>query len=130
MENKQTILPKWILIVSGLIAIIELSVSFLICFSPQSVIETIDLSAGGVSYLISMWSTRQFALGFIFAFATYKRSVPMLTLSYVFFLVMFIGDLCIGAGLKDSGLMVSALVMSLFASFMLYKLNKHKTLAS
>ena len=127
MENKQNTLPKWMLAISGFIALMEIFVSFLICFSPQSVIENIDLSAGGVSYLISMWSTRQFALGFIFAFATYKRSASMLTLSYIFFLVMFVGDICIGAGLKDIGLVVTAVFMSLFASLMIYMLNKKST---
>ena len=127
MENKQNTLPKWMLTISGFIALMEIFVSFFICFSPQSVIENIDLSAGGVSYLISMWSTRQFALGFIFAFATYKRSASMLTLSYIFFLVMFVGDICIGAGLKDIGLVVTAVFMSLFASLMIYMLNKKST---
>lgn len=65
-------------------------------FSPQSVADNVDLNAKGVDFLIYMWATQQFALGFIFAFATIKKSIPMLTLSYIFFLVMFVVDLIIG----------------------------------
>jgi hypothetical protein len=94
MADKQKSLPAWILIVSGFFAFMELMVSFLIYFSPQSVIETVDLNAKGVDYLFNVWATRQFALGFIFAFAAIKKSVPMLTIAYIFFLVMFVGDFC------------------------------------
>ena len=90
MTEQQKSLPLWILIVSGLFALLEILVSFLICFSPQSVLETVDLTAKGVDYLMYMWAARQFALGFIFGFATLKKSIPMLTIAYIFFLVMFI----------------------------------------
>jgi hypothetical protein len=65
MTEGQKSLPKWILIVSGLFALLELMVSLSLCFSPQSVLETVDLNAKGVDYLIYMWAARQFALGFI-----------------------------------------------------------------
>src|SRR3972149_7093166 len=96
MTEEQKLLPKWILIVSALFALMELGVSLSICFSPQSVLETVDLNAKGVDYVVYMWAARQFALGFIFAFATFKKSIPMLTIAYIFFFVMFIGDLIIG----------------------------------
>ena len=54
MTEGQKSLPKWILIVSGLFALMELMVSVAICFSPQSVLETVDLNAKGVDYLIYM----------------------------------------------------------------------------
>jgi hypothetical protein len=85
MTAIQKSLPKWILIVSGLFALMEILVSFSICFSPQSVLETVDLNAKGIDYLIYMWAARQFALGFIFAFATFKKSIPMLIIAYLFF---------------------------------------------
>ena len=71
MTEGQRSLPKWILIVSGLFALLELMVGVVLCFSPQSVLETVDLNAKGVDYLIYMWAARQFALGFIFAFAAF-----------------------------------------------------------
>jgi hypothetical protein len=81
MAEGQKSLPKWILIVSGLFALFELMVSLSLYFSPQSVVQTVDHNATGVDYLIYMWATRQFALGFIFGFATFKKSVPMLTIA-------------------------------------------------
>jgi len=127
MTEAQKSLPKWILIVSGIFALLELMVSFSLCFSPQSVLETVDLSAKGVNYIIYMWAARQFALGFIFAFATSKKSVPMLTIAYIFFLVMFVGDFLIGISQKENSLIIAALVMCTISSAMLFAINKHKT---
>lgn len=124
MKEGQKSLPKWILIVSGFFALMELMVSFLICFSPQSVVETVDLNAKGVDYLIYMWAARQFALGFIFAFATFKKSIPMLTIAYIFFLVMFVGDFFIGIVQKENSLIISALVMCIVSSVLIGVLNK------
>ena len=126
MTEEQRSLPKWILIVSGLFALLEIMVSLSLCFSPQSVMDTVDLNAKGVDYLIYMWAARQFALGFIFAFATFKRSVPMLTIAYIFFLVMIVGDLLIGISQKNFPLISGALVMCVISSAMIYAINKKK----
>lgn len=126
MTEGQKSLPKWILIVSALFALMELMVSFAICFSSQSVLETVDLNAKGVDYLIYMWAARQFALGFIFAFATFKKSIPMLTIAYIFFLVMFVGDFFIGISQKENSLIISALVMCIISSAMIFAINKRK----
>ena len=126
MSEGQKSIPNWILIVSGLIAILEVIVSLSLCFAPQSVLDTVDLNAKGVDYLIYMWAARQFALGFIFGFATYKKSVPMLTIAYIFFLVMMVGDLFIGVSQKNSSLIVGALVMCIISSALLFALNKRK----
>ena|ERR1700741_3755570 len=126
MTEAQKSLPKWILIVSGLFALMEIMVSFSLCFAPESVVETVDLTAKGVDYLVYMWAARQFALGFIFAFATFKRSVPMLTIAYIFFLVMFIGDLCVGVSQKESSLIIAAVVMCAISSAMIFFINKKK----
>lgn len=124
MTTEHKSLPIWILIVSGFFALIELGVSFSIWFSPQSVLERVDVSAKGVEYLTQMWAGRQFALGFIFAFAAFKKSTPMLTIAYIFFLVMFVGDFVIGMVQKENGLVVSAVVMIAISSVMLFVLNK------
>ena len=126
MATAQSKVARWILVVSGIFALMEIMVSFSICFSPQSVLETVDLTAKGVDYLVYMWASRQFALGFIFAFATFKKSIPMLTLSYIFFLVMFVGDLLIGITVKENSLVFAAVVMCLISSVMIYALNKSK----
>ena len=126
MTEGQKSLPKWILIVSGVFALLEIMVSLSLCISPQSVLETVDLNAEGVDYLIYMWAARQFALGFIFAFATFKKSIPMLTIAYIFFLVMFIGDFFIGISQKNNSLIVSAVVMCIISSALIFILNKRK----
>lgn len=124
MVDEQKTLPIWILIVSGLFALMELMVSVSLCISPQSVLETVDLTAQGVDYLIYMWAARQFALGVIFGYATFKRSIPMLTIAYVFFLVMFVGDFIIGIVQKDNALVISALAMCAISSALLFVINK------
>ncbi|HRH64671.1 MAG TPA: hypothetical protein PLU53_00085 [Bacteroidia bacterium] len=126
MKEEQKTVPTWILIVSGLFAIMELGVSFSLCFSPESVLETVDLTAKGVNYIIYMWAARQFALGFIFGFATFKKSVPMLTLAYLFFFVMFVGDFFVGISQKENALIVAAVVMCSVSSVLIVALNKRK----
>jgi hypothetical protein len=126
MKEEQKTLSTWILIISGLFALLEIMVSILLCFSPQSVLETVDLSAKGVIYLVYMWAARQFALGFIFGFATLKRSIPMLTIAYIFFLVMMVGDLFIGILQKENSLIIAALVMCVISSAMIFAINKRK----
>ena len=126
MTEEQRPIPKWILIVSGLIALMEIGVSASLCISPQSVLETVDLSAKGVDYVIYMWAARQFALGFIFAYATYKKSAPMLTIAYIFFLVMMVGDFFIGIVQKETSLIISAVVMCIISSALIFAISKRK----
>ena len=126
MAEEQKSLPKWILIVSGIFALMELGVSFSLCFSPESVLETVDLNAKGVLYIVYMWAARQFALGFIFGFATIRRSIPMLMIAYIFFLVMFVGDFCVGVLQKDNSLIISAIVMCIISSAMIFTLSKRR----
>lgn len=126
MTTVEKKLPLWILIVSGLFALLEFFVSLSLIISPESVLETVDHSAIGVEFLIYMWATRQFALGFIFAFSTFKQSIPMLTITYTFFLVMLIGDIFIGMYQNDQSLIIGGVVISLIVSGMLYFINKQK----
>ena len=124
MTQEKKSLPKWILIVSGLFALLGLMVSSSLCFSPQSVLQTVDLNAKGVDHLIYMWATRQFTVGFIFGFATLKKSIPMLTIAYIFFLVMNIGDFLIGISQHDSSLYIGALVMCIISSTVVFVTNR------
>lgn len=126
MTEAQSSVPRWILIVSGFFALLEIMVSAALILSPQSVAENVDLSAQGVDYIISMWAARQFALGVIFAFATYKKSPPMLTIAYLFFFVMFVGDLLIGISQNESALIGAALIMCGISSALIYAINKRK----
>lgn len=126
MTTDQRSIPKWILLISGLFAILEIMVSILLWFSPESVVETVDLTAQGVYYIIYMWAVRQFALGFILGFATIKRSIPMLTIAYIFFFVMFAGDFLIGMSQKENSLIISAVVMCIVSAALIFLLNKRK----
>jgi hypothetical protein len=126
MAEAQIRLPAWILVVSGLIAIVEILASVTLSFSPETVLETVDLTAKGVYYLIYMWAARQFALGVIFGVATVKKSVPMLTLSYIFFLVMFVGDFFVGLSQNQNSLVITALVMCLVSTAMIVAVNGRK----
>jgi ABC-type transport system involved in cytochrome c biogenesis permease subunit len=128
MTEVQRSLPKWILIVSGIIALLEVMVSLSLCFSPQSVLENLDLNAKGVYYVVYMWAVRQFALGFIFGYATIKKSIPMLTLAYIFFLVMMIGDMLVGISQKENSLIMAAIVMAAISSVMIYAINKRRNI--
>ena len=124
MSEEQKAVPKWILIVSGIFAVLEILVSVLLCVSPQEVVETIDLNAKGVDYVMYMWAARQFALGVIFGFATVKKSAAMLTIAYIFFLAMFVGEFFIGIAQKENTLVISAVVMCIISSALLFAINK------
>lgn len=124
MQTNQTSLPNWILIVSGLFALLELLVSIALFVSPESMLETVDLNASGVAYLINMWATRQLALGIIFGFATIKKSIPMLTCSYLFLLIVLLGDLYLGISKNEMPLILSAFIMTGVVGTVLYMLNK------
>lgn len=126
MTDGREPVPKWILLISGLFAVLELMVSLSLFFSTEWVLETVDRDAKGVDYLIYMWATRQFAFGFIFAYATLKKSIPMLTLAYIFFSVMMAGDLIVGIIQKDNGLIIGALVMSIISAGLLFAINRRK----
>lgn len=124
MESSKAFIPKWILILTFLFCAMEIGVSFLLWFSPKDVLETADMNASGTQYLFYMWATRQFALGVILGIATIKKSTEMLKLAYIFFLVMFAGDVLIGFVLSQSQLIVSGIVMCLIALLVLVKLPK------
>ena len=116
--------PKWILIVSGLFSMLGFFVTSTLIFSPESVLKTVDLNAKGVNYLIYMWAARQFSVGFIFGFAALKKSILMLTIAYIFFLVMNIADFFIGILQHDPSLYMGAGVMCIISSTLLYFINK------
>lgn len=126
MTNENKTLPKWILIVTGFFAFLEIAVSAALILSPESVAENVDLAAKGVGYVVSMWAARQFALGVIFGYATYKKSPPMLTISYIFFFVMFAGDLLIGISQNEFSLIAAALVMCGISLALIVAINKNK----
>jgi hypothetical protein len=119
-------ITKWILIVSGIFVLLELAGAVMLLFMQDSMADKIDLHARGVDFLLYMWAVRQFALAAIIAVAVYKRSAPMLSLAWIFLLLMFIGDLAIGFVMKDNPMIISAVVMAAIAAIMLYFINRAK----
>ena len=117
-------MPKWILIVSILFALLGFMVSTTLVFAPENAIKTVDFDAKGVDYLIQMWAVRQFTVGFIFLYSVIKKSKPMLNIAYVFFLVMNIGDIIIGFLQDDNSLIIGASIMSVISVIMLYYINR------
>jgi hypothetical protein len=124
MSEVKKSLPKWILIVTGLFALLEVMVSLSLVFAPETVVHEVDLSIKGVDYLIYMWASRQFALGIILGYATIKKSVPMLTIAYIFLLVMFMGDLLIGFSQSNNSLVAAGGVMCVISSALIFAINK------
>lgn len=123
MESEKQ-LPIWLIIVSGLFAALEIMVSLSIWFTPETVVEAATLKSNGVIFLTRMWAVRQFALGCIIGFSTWKKSVPMLTLSYIFLLVMFLGDGLVGIVQKEQPLIMAAALMCIISGTILFILQK------
>lgn len=124
MKQENEIIPNWLLIVSGCFSLLEFIVTISLCFYAQSTLPLVDLNAKGVSFLIYMWATRQFALGFIFGFGVLKKSLVMLKTAYIFFLVMNIGDFMIGVSQKDNSLIIGTIIICLISSIILHRINK------
>jgi len=128
MASKQSFIPKWFIILTALFSLMEIAVAISLAFSPSSFLEDVDLNAKGVDYIIKMWAVRQFALGVILAYAAYKRSSQMLSISWIFILVMFLGDTLIGIQQKTNSLVIAGLIMSIIAAGMLYFITKIESL--
>lgn len=126
MSEVNKSLPKWILIFSGLFALLEVIVSFSLAFAPETVVQEVDLSVKGVDYLIYMWASRQFALGIILAVATFKKSIPMLTLAYIFLLVMFLGDAVIGFSQSNTSLVGAGIIMGIISATMIFAISRRR----
>ena len=124
MKNVNSQIPKWILIVSILFALLGFMVSTTLLFAPENAIKTVDLEANGVDYLIQMWAVRQFTVGFIFLYSVIKKSKPMLNIAYIFFLVMNIGDIIIGFLQDDNSLIIGASIMAVISVIMLYYIKR------
>lgn len=106
MKKINSQIPKWILIVSILFALLGFMVSATLLFLPENAIKMVDFEATGVDYLIQMWAVRQFTVGFIFLYSVIKKSKPMLNIAYIFFLVMNIGDVIVGFLQDDNSLII------------------------
>ena len=126
MQQSRKSVPTWILLISGILAIMEIGAGVALFAAPDFLADTVDLGARGVYYLIQVWATRQLAIGILFAYATWKKSPQMLTAAYIFLLMMFVGDLVIGFIHGENTLIISAVVMCILSAVMLYAINKKR----
>lgn len=96
----------------------------MLIISPGSAITTVDLKTEGINYLLQMWAARQVACASIFCWALFKKSLPMLSLAYVFYLVMNFGGVIIGWVQADAGLWIGASVKSVFSLIVIRRLGR------
>lgn len=92
MADNQKSLPKWILIVSGIFALLELRVSFQLYFAPESILR-----------LLNLW------------FCDIEKVHSNAYNCLCFLLIMILGDLFIGISQKENTLIIGALVMSIIS---------------
>jgi len=118
------IIPLWVKILTCLLALLGIGVSCTLLIAPGTAITSVDLNAKGVDYLLQMWAARQLACAAIFIWALFKKSIPMLTLAFIFYLVMNVGDVLIGWIQGDAGLWIGATVMCLLSFVVLATLSR------
>ena len=119
-------IPKWILVVSGLIGVLGVFVGSSLYITPGTFIKDVDFGTSGTRYLAYMWGARQVTLGSILAFSALRRSRPMLQLSLGAYALMNAQDAVIGVWRGDMGLIVGASLFALGPSFMVFLLARTK----
>jgi O-antigen ligase len=117
-------IPKWIVIVAGLISILSLFVGASLYLSPGTFIDNVDFSSIGNRYLAYMWAARQIAIAAIIGFSIFRKSAVMLRISLIAYCLMNIQDVGIGIWLGDYGLSIGALLFSVISGSMIAILSK------
>ncbi len=120
----QDSIPKWILIVGGLISLLGLFVGGSLYVSPGTFIPNVDFSAKGVRFLTNMWAARQIAIAGIIGFSLLRKSVPMLRISLGAYVVMNIQDALIGVFQRDPGLAIGATFAGALTALMCFWLGR------
>ena len=120
----QDAIPKWILIVGGLISLLGLFVGGSLYVSPGTFIPNVDFSAKGVRFLTNMWAARQIAIAGIIGFSLLRKSVAMLRISLGAYVVMNIQDALIGVFQRDPGLAIGATFSGALAALMCFWLGR------
>lgn len=120
-------IPKWITVVSNLIALLGIFVGAALYVSPSSFIKNVDFSATGVSFLVSMWAARQLAIALIIGYSTFKKSAQMLKISLIAYVLMNLQDIAIGIFRNDHGLTIGASVFCVLGIAMIITLTVKNT---
>src|SRR5262245_59049512 len=114
-----TSIPKWISIVSFLIALLGLFVGFSLYISPATFIPGIDFSSTDIRFLTNMWGARQIAIAAVIAVSVIKKSVPMLLISLTAYCMMNLQDVVIGIMRSDMGLAIGSSFFGLLSASMI-----------
>jgi hypothetical protein len=120
-------IPRWIKIVTGLIAALGLFVGFSLYLSPGTFIPGIDFSTNGADYLARMWGARQIAIAGIIAYSLARRSPPMLRVSLIAYCLMNIQDAGIGLFKGDNGLLIGASAFSVLSGVIVFVLSRRES---
>ena len=121
-----TVIPKWIIVVSGLICLLGIFVGCSLYVSPGTFIKDVDFTSSGTRYLANMWGARQITLASIIGFSALRKSIPMLQLSLGAYALMNVQDALIGALRGDRGLIVGATLFMLGPAYMVFRLARVK----
>ena len=119
-----TAIPKWIIVVSGLICLLGIFVGCSLYVSPGTFIKDVDFTSPGTRYLANMWGARQITLASILGISALRKSVPMLQLSLGAYALMNVQDAVIGALRGDIGLIVGATLFMLGPAYMVLRLGR------
>ena len=124
LNRGNTVIPKWMIAVSGLICVLGIFVGCSLYLSPGTFIKDVDFASAGTRYLANMWGARQITLASILGFAALRRSVPMLQLSLGAYALMNVQDAIIGVLRGDRGLIAGATVFMLVPAYMVFRLAR------
>ena len=120
----ETPIPRWIVIVSALIAAMGVFVGCSLYLTPGTFIPGIDFSSNGAAYLAQMWGARQIALAGIIAYSLLRRSSFMLRVSLLAYCIMNIQDAGIGLFKGDIGLIAGASVATVLTGSIFFVLSR------
>jgi hypothetical protein len=124
MSEESRIIPRWVTVVSALIALLGLFVGGSLYFAPGAFVKGIDFSSQRILLLPQMWAARQIAIALIIGYSTVRQSVPMLTIALAAYCLMTFQDVFIGLGQTDSGVIIGSGVGCVLSASMIYVLSR------
>jgi len=126
----EVLIPKWISIVSFLVALLALFVGASLYITPGTFLPGIDFSRLEIKNLTDMWAARQVAIGAIILYSVIRKSSSMLEVALIAYFLMTFQDIFIGVVHKDSGLIIGTSFFCLVSVAMLVTLFKKKALGN
>jgi hypothetical protein len=117
-------IPRWITVVSSLIALMGLFVGGSLYVAPGAFVKGIDFSSQRMLFLPQMWAARQIAIALIIGYSALKQSRPMLTVALAAYCLMTLQDVFIGLGQHDNGVVIGSGVACVLAATMIFMLSR------